>query len=273
VWTTTQPQPVPTVSIYVSRDNGTTYTPLAIDTPNDGSYVWTVDPPGTNSGSVPQFTALIKIVAKDVSNVTGEDTSDDPFSIYDLVTATVVTRLDAMAGDDGITVKWALQSRGMFAEVELERSDAETGPWAVVAAAAQQQGELTIATDRTATAGHTYWYRLVGTTSLGATAVFGPVQAAMTAPKEFALSSTWPNPTPGPLHADFSLPHAAKVHLSLLDIQGREVVVLADGEYAAGRYRMQWDGVSGRGRVTAGLYFLRYQVAGKTFGQRVAITN
>jgi len=49
--------------------------------------------------------------------------------------------------------------------------------------------------------------------------------------------------------------------------------VLADGEYTAGRYRAQWDGIGTQGKVAMGVYFLRYQVAGQHFTQRVVISR
>jgi hypothetical protein len=135
VWTTDGAQPVPTVSLYVSRDNGATYVPIVLDAANTGSFVWTVPPPGTNNTPTPVFSALFKVVAKDVSNLSGDDASDAPFSIYDFIDAVIVTQLGAEGAADGITVKWALMNRGVFATVTVERSEVEAGPWSTISGA------------------------------------------------------------------------------------------------------------------------------------------
>jgi len=272
-WTTDGSQPVPTVSIYLSRDNGATYQPIAIDASNSGSYVWMVTAPGTNTGADPAFSARIKVVAKDVSELTGEDTSDGPFSIYDIATSTVVTRLDVEPSDIGVTIRWAIADHGLFAALTLERSEAEAGPWTARTTDAQQAGELTVVTDRTAEAGRTYWYRLVGTTNAGATATFGPVKATAGALQEFALSPAWPNPTKGGLEAKFAVPRQATVRLSLLDLQGREVAVMAKGSYGPGRYQVRWDGHTDRGVAPAGMYFLQLQTTGHKLVQRVVVAR
>jgi len=272
-WTTDGSQPVPTVSLYVSRDNGATYVPIVLDAANTGSFVWTVPPPGTNTDPIPVFSALFKVVAKDVSNLTGDDVSDAPFCLYDadLPTAVIVTQLGAEGGADDITVKWALVNRGVFATVTVERSEVEAGPWSALSAPTTEQGDLTVVVDRTAQSGRTYWYRVVGTTTAGARALFGPVQGARVTPIEFALSAAWPNPTRNGFRTDFAVPRQASVRLSLLDLQGREVLVMADGIYSAGRYQMSWDGRTDHGTMSPGMYFLRLKTPDRKIVQRVVI--
>ena len=63
-----------------------------------------------------------------------------------------------------------------------------------------------------------------------------------------------------------------RVHLSLLDLQGREVEVFADGEYGVGRYHAQFDGQGRRGRIPSGVYFVRYIADKQTFTKRVVYT-
>jgi len=94
------------------------------------------------------------------------------------------------------------------------------------------------------------------------------------APAEFALSRVSPNPTAGRFGAEFAVPHAASIRLSLIDLQGREVRVLASGTYAAGRYRANWDGRLASGGVApTGVYFVRLRTPGKDFVTRVAVAR
>ncbi len=93
----------------------------------------------------------------------------------------------------------------------------------------------------------------------------GPVTA-------YALSPVFPNPMRGAATFAFALPAAAHVKLTVLDVQGRQVLSLADGTFAAGRHSLAW--ANGRGATLgAGLYFARLQVAGRTFTQRFAIAR
>ena len=85
---------------------------------------------------------------------------------------------------------------------------------------------------------------------------------------EFALSPVVPNPTRGLAHVTFALPRAARVHIGVLDVQGREVLTLAEGEYGAGRHQTQV--TAGHGMMP-GLYFVRMTTAGHTFVKRFAV--
>ncbi|MBI5168039.1 MAG: T9SS type A sorting domain-containing protein [Candidatus Eisenbacteria bacterium] len=103
---------------------------------------------------------------------------------------------------------------------------------------------------------------------LGATGVDGggPVTA-------YALSPVFPNPLrTGAATFAFALPAAGHVKLSVLDVQGRQVLSLADGEYAAGRHALAVN-AGARGSLGAGLYFVRLQVAGRTFTRRFVVAQ
>jgi len=54
-------------------------------------------------------------------------------------------------------------------------------------------------------------------------------------------------------------------------VQGREVAVLAKGDYEAGRYRVAWDGRGERGPVQPGVYFVELSGPGQHLVSRFAI--
>ena len=273
-WSATDDNQVVSVTLSISRDNGATYEQIAVDIPNTGTYTWTVTPPGTNTDGAPVYSALFKVEAKDNADQIGDDTSDAPFSIYDAAVPVVITRLDAIPLDAGIAVKWGLANRSVFTTVQVERSDAEVGPYLALAADIHEEGELTVAVDRTVEPARTYWYRLVATTNAGSRAVFGPVSGSAAAPREFALRAVWPNPTRAGFTTHFAVATSAMIRLSVADLQGREVVALAKGQYAPGLYQVAWDGRTDRGGlVTPGMYFVRLQARGKTLVTRFAITR
>ncbi len=84
--------------------------------------------------------------------------------------------------------------------------------------------------------------------------------AATTLPQAFALSS-YPNPlfahAPS-MRVRFELPERAEVSLHMLDLSGRVVRTLAEGEHAAGVHQQNWQALdTHKNRIARGTYFLR----------------
>jgi hypothetical protein len=90
---------------------------------------------------------------------------------------------------------------------------------------------------------------------------------------DFELAPVQPNPLRGAGRIGFALPRAAHVRLSVIDVQGREVAVLAEGVREAGRHQVGWEGAGGSGRVGPGLYFVRLSVAGRSLVRRTVVTR
>ena len=63
------------------------------------------------------------------------------------------------------------------------------------------------------------------------------------------------------------------MRLTIVDLQGRLVATLRDGVQPAGRYQAVWSGKSVLGRAPAGMYFVRYQAAGKSTVRRLLLTR
>ncbi|RMG70960.1 MAG: DNRLRE domain-containing protein [Bacteroidetes bacterium] len=67
----------------------------------------------------------------------------------------------------------------------------------------------------------------------------------------------YPNPTAGFAQIELTLPEATPVHLSVLDLQGRTVRVLAERPLAAGQHTLTWSGVDAAGHpLPAGMYLI-----------------
>jgi hypothetical protein len=193
---------------------------------------------------------------------------------FDAATATVVVQFQAEPVGEALALRWQLSRTVALASVSLERGDKEVGPWTKVDAQPTQDGSATVVTDRSVVGGHTYWYRLVTVTTSGEQATFGPLKAtAAVDVKEFSLDTVAPNPSRGALGINFAVAKPTRVHLSLLDVQGREVVVFADGDYAVGRYQAQFDGQGRSGRIPSGVYFVRYVANQRTFTKPVVFTR
>ena len=86
----------------------------------------------------------------------------------------------------------------------------------------------------------------------GATAVAGGPTG------ELALRVLTPNPGRGSPRLEFDLPDDAPVSLSVLDVGGHRVALIAEGRYPAGRHVAEWDtGAGGHSHLARGIYFVR----------------
>lgn len=64
---------------------------------------------------------------------------------------------------------------------------------------------------------------------------------------------------------DFALPRGDDVEIAVFDLAGRRVATIADGNFAAGRYSREWNGVDAAGKPAGtGLYFYRLRALGET---------
>lgn len=79
-------------------------------------------------------------------------------------------------------------------------------------------------------------------------------------PPGFTLSEPWPNPFNPTARIAYELAAPSEVRLSVHDLLGRRVAVLADGRQVAGRHEVLIDG-SG---WASGLYFLTLEAAGQS---------
>ena len=86
----------------------------------------------------------------------------------------------------------------------------------------------------------------------------------------FSLAPAFPNPSHGVAYIGWAAPRESNVRLSVHDVQGREVAVLADGVYAAGRHGVRW-GASSAKEVSTGVYFVRLETPDGVFTRRVAM--
>jgi subtilisin family serine protease len=89
----------------------------------------------------------------------------------------------------------------------------------------------------------------------------------------FALAWPHPNPGAGRFETEFSLARDAKIRLTVRDIQGRTVAVIADGAYHAGHHRAVWDGSREPNAAPSGLYFLCYETPERRIVRRVIVAR
>jgi glucose/arabinose dehydrogenase len=104
-----------------------------------------------------------------------------------------------------------------------------------------------------------------GTGRLGRIAwVGGAAGVDETRPSALALTAH-PNPFAGRIELSFRLERAGRVRMTLHDLAGRRLAVLADGERASGIQRLVWDGEIEAGRGAApGLYVVRLEAENRS---------
>ncbi len=79
------------------------------------------------------------------------------------------------------------------------------------------------------------------------------VEQIDTRPAAFSLRQNYPNPFNPETVISFALPQRMQLRLSVHDMLGREVAVLADGVHEAGTHRARFDGTN----LPSGMYFCR----------------
>ena len=95
-----------------------------------------------------------------------------------------------------------------------------------------------------------------------------PVAARAGAPDAVALQGVHPNPARGAFHVSFGLPEAADVRLTVYDVLGREVAVVAEGARDGG-----WHSVPVEASLAAGTYVVRLQAGGAVATRMVTVVQ
>lgn len=90
--------------------------------------------------------------------------------------------------------------------------------------------------------------------------------------RELPAPTLAPNPFNPQTHVMFSLAQPGRVRVSVYDVAGRRVAVVADGMFDAGSQDVLWTGTDDAGRaVSSGVYFVRIDGAGLEASLRAAL--
>jgi len=224
---------------------------------------------------------------RDCSNAALPATAGPPASVpYDnqapLVTVTSPNGGEAMNAGDVFPLAWTASDNVGVAGVTLLLSRAGAGgpfdtlatgvtapppfAWTVVGPSTSDAILKVVATDAAGNAG--------SDVSDAPFAISASSGVGGNRPLVFALMPVTPNPGHGNGVVRYAVARTADIRLSILDLQGREVSVLASGSHEPGLYQARWAGdTPSGGQATAGVYFVRYQTPGKTFVQRLVLTR
>ncbi len=89
-------------------------------------------------------------------------------------------------------------------------------------------------------------------------------------PQAFSLSPNYPNPFNGETTIEYALPQSAFVRLTIYNVLGQQVRVLANEAQEAGYQTLTWNGKNDFGvEVASGVYLLRFSAGENTFVRRM----
>jgi hypothetical protein len=88
-------------------------------------------------------------------------------------------------------------------------------------------------------------------------------------PQEYHLSEPFPNPFNSTTTISFDLPTPTSVNLKIYDLSGREIAVIEDGSFKAGRYTAVWNAKD----YPAGMYLLRMESGGFRAVQKIIVVK
>lgn len=208
--------------------------------------------------------------------------STHTYGSYDFIVtgppvAVEVSEVSIAALSDGVHLAWRARQDGGFVRFDVERSNDEAGPWAVVGtgtlpADARARWEYV---DHDVTAGRSYAYRIAGIESDGTRSVFGPFLATPPLPARLALAAPQPNPFNPTTRLRFEVPRPSRVWLRVFTASGAHVRTLVAGEsLAAGHYDRIWDGRDGFGKsVASGVYLVRVDAGSEHDARRAVLVR
>ena len=91
-------------------------------------------------------------------------------------------------------------------------------------------------------------------------------------PARLSLRQNWPNPFNSETVICFSLVEGERVDLSVFNVSGQRVAVLAAGRFRRGEHTLHWDGRDARGRPLAtGVYIARLQTEQHTVTRKMLL--
>jgi hypothetical protein len=86
-------------------------------------------------------------------------------------------------------------------------------------------------------------------------------------PHTFSLEQNYPNPFNPLTEIRYGVPRSSQVKLEVMDILGRQVAVLAEGQSDAGIFTARWNGTG----YSSGIYILRMQTGEQTFIRKMML--
>ncbi len=175
---------------------------------------------------------------------------------------------------EGVTLRWQTANERDNLGFNVLRSRSENGVYEKIndkIVPANAGGEYSYV-DKTAVAGHRYYYKVEDINSSGQTNQHGPVMAEVPLPDSFELSQNYPNPFNPTTTIRYQVPKTSHVRLEIFNTNGQLIRTLMDGEVGAGFHTIVWDGRNENGLpVVSGIYYYRMISDGFAMTRKMAL--
>ena len=222
------------VMIELSRNGGSDWETIVASTTDDGSESWTVTGPSSTD-------CLVRVGSLDGSV---RDAGNGTFTIYQPVNWLSVAPLSGSVPDgssDVLDVDFDATGMAVGTHTAYIVIDNNTGP----------QPEV-----------------------VPVTMVVADPSSGVDVPFNFALRGNYPNPFNPVTAIAYSIPKADNVLLQVIDVRGRVVRTLVDGQQDAGEHTVRWDGTNTAGvTVASGVYFSRLVVGDRDAVSKMTLTK
>lgn len=106
-----------------------------------------------------------------------------------------------------------------------------------------------------------------GGTPGGPNSILVSNEEKLSIPSKISLKQNYPNPFNPSTSISFELPKQSKINLSIFDMLGRKVLVLANGIRSSGVHTIIWDA----GQQSSGVYFYRLEVGKEVFTKKMLL--
>ncbi len=94
------------------------------------------------------------------------------------------------------------------------------------------------------------------------------------APLVFSLEPNYPNPFNPTTTIPYNLDESSVIRMSIVDINGKEIVELLNTNHGAGRHEVSWNSIDDQGKtVEAGVYFCRLETIERTAIQKLLLVK
>lgn len=194
------------------------------------------------------------------------------------ITPVEMTLFEATPKEDRIVISWTTASETDNAGFHVFRSETKDGEKVQLTAKmingavnSQSQNSYQFE-DANVEENKTYYYWIADVALDGTMTFHGPRSALLqTTPKEYALDQNYPNPFNPTTTINFALKDEGHVILNIYNIRGQLVRQLVDGQRAAGRYSVEWDGRNSQGLVMpSGTYLYSIKVNDYSYTRKMA---
>ncbi len=187
--------------------------------------------------------------------------------------------LTAVSTSMGIDIEWITSSERDNLGFIIDRKTDDTH-WLQIASY-KTHTELTgqgttsspsqyIYTDKNASAGMNYIYRLTEASITGTINIIGTTSVNETVPVSTQLFTAYPNPFNPTTTLKYNLAKDNHITMTVYDVLGRQIKQLINQKQPAGEYSVQWNGSTDSGQLTpSGTYLIQMNTGNTTHSQKV----